>query len=272
MTATMEIAVPTTSEPHVGCEMPERIGSTCEDAGRELEAIAAMQRLLLPAYLPELPGIDLSVFYRPARLSGGDYYDFLPLDGGRVGIFIADVSGHGAAAAMVVAILHATIRGFANVGAPAELLAYVNRRLATDHPAWQGQFVTAFYGILDPAAGTLTYSNAGHPLPRVASTTQPVRAVEGGHGIPLGIDPSAPYELAEIGLAAGDSLVLYTDGLIEARNALGDWFGLQRLDAALHASGADASTTTSGARRDLQAFSGNGAPADDQTLLVARLS
>jgi serine phosphatase RsbU (regulator of sigma subunit) len=96
------------------CVLKRRLGTSCDEAGRELEAVAAAQQLLLPAELPHVPGLDLAVSYRPARQAGGDFYDFLPLTDGRWGLFIADVSGHGAAAAIVTAVVHATLRGAAS--------------------------------------------------------------------------------------------------------------------------------------------------------------
>jgi sigma-B regulation protein RsbU (phosphoserine phosphatase) len=151
------------------CDPLRRIDFTCEEAGRELESVAAAQRMLLPARLPEAPGLDLAVAYRPARQAGGDLYDFLPLPGGGLGVFVADVTGHGAAAALLAAVVHGMVRACPHAGSPADLLAFINDWLTVGERDWHGRFVTAFYGVYDPATRTLTYANAGHPTPRLLS-------------------------------------------------------------------------------------------------------
>jgi sigma-B regulation protein RsbU (phosphoserine phosphatase) len=253
------------------CCVKKPANFTCDDADRELEAVAAVQRLLLPNRLPEVPGLDVAVSYRPARQASGDHYDFLRLPDGRWGFFIADVSGHGAAAAVVAAAVHATVRAFPNPESPADLLAFVNERLVAERPDWLGLFVTAFYAVLDPVSGVLTYSTAGHPPPRLYSPERPgARALDDVEGLPLGIEAGMVFDAATTTVTTGDLLVLYTDGVTEARDGSGEWFGVRQLDAAVQRAEADAGQVIASVTDELKLIEGGSGRADDQTLVVAR--
>jgi phosphoserine phosphatase RsbU/P len=134
---------------------------------RELQIVGAIQRSLLPRDLPTIDGFELSACYQTSARAGGDYYDFFPLEGGRWGLFIADVSGHGTPAAVLMAITHAIAHAQPGTHTPpAALLAYLNNQLASVYTR-DGSFVTAFYAVLDPRERTLTYSRAGHNPPRL---------------------------------------------------------------------------------------------------------
>ena len=254
------------------CDPLRRIDFTCEEAGRELVSIAAAQRrLLLPPRVPEVQGLDLAVAYRPARQAGGDFYDFLPLSGGKLGIFIADVTGHGAAAALVAAIVHGMVRSCPDATSPAHLLGFVNDRLTEAGRDWSGLFVTAFYAVYDPATRTLAYANAGHPPPRLLphDGVQP-SALDAAEGFPLGIEPVQRFTTGTAPLRRGDLLYLYTDGVIEISNAQEVWFGLTGLDASARQGRGAADAAVSLIMRNVKAFEGDSAPADDQTVVVAR--
>src|SRR4030095_14229869 len=135
---------------------------------RELQAVGEIQRSLLPQDLPQIPGYEIATYYQTSRRAGGDYYDFFPLPGGWWGVFIADVSGHGAGAAVLMAITHSIVHSYPGPPAPAAtMLEFVNRKLADRYTGELGSFVTAFYGIYDPAQRRLSYSSAGHPPPRL---------------------------------------------------------------------------------------------------------
>jgi sigma-B regulation protein RsbU (phosphoserine phosphatase) len=243
---------------------------TCGEASREIDAVAAIQRLLLPHRLPEVPRLDLAVSYRPAKLASGDYYDFLKLPNGRWGFFIADVSGHGAAAAVVAAVVHATVRAYGNPESPADLLAFVNERLVAERPDWRGLFVTAFYAVFDPATSAITYSSAGHPPPRLYSAGR-ASSLDGTVGLPLAVNAGAAYETATTAVATDDTLVLYTDGVTEARNPLSnELFGRDRLDDAVLQADEEPNEVVAKVMSGVKAFAGGGTPADDQTLIVAR--
>jgi sigma-B regulation protein RsbU (phosphoserine phosphatase) len=157
---------------------------------RELKTVADMQRSLLPTHLPNVPSLELAAHYQTSRRAGGDYYDFFPLDDGRLGILIADVSGHGTPAAVMMAVTHSIAHTHGEEPTPpSKLLAFINRHLCARYTSGNGTFVTAFYGIYDPRARTLTYGSAGHCPPRVKRTDGRVLPIEGSLSLPLGIEP-----------------------------------------------------------------------------------
>ncbi|MEM8875785.1 MAG: GAF domain-containing SpoIIE family protein phosphatase [Planctomycetota bacterium] len=240
---------------------------------REVSAIAAMQQSLLPAKLPTEHGLSLAVDYRPSQIAGGDFYDFMPLEDGRIGILIADVSGHGVAAAVMTAITHAI--GTTSVGEPtppSKVLKYLNRHLCKRYTRATAQFITGFYGIYDPKEQTLQYSSAGHPPPCVVNGCGGLNyCLAEGRGLPLGIREDEDYQDAIVGLGEADVLVLYTDGITEARSEQGDYFGVDRLERVLQECGPDAKQVVAKINQAVHDFT-DGAPAgDDQTLLVAKV-
>jgi serine phosphatase RsbU (regulator of sigma subunit)/CHASE1-domain containing sensor protein/anti-sigma regulatory factor (Ser/Thr protein kinase) len=194
---------------------------------QELGTARSIQHALLPKDLPKLEGWKIAYHYQPAKEVGGDFYDFLSLDDGRVGLVIGDVSGKGIAAALVMANTQSVLRAVARRGdiAPGQVLAEANEVLYAYIPS--GTFVTCFYGVLDPESGRLVYANAGHdpPYSQRDGDAQELRA----RGMPLGLMPGMPYEEKEAVLAAGDDLLLYSDGLVEAHDPEGDMFGFPRL-------------------------------------------
>jgi phosphoserine phosphatase RsbU/P len=209
---------------------------------RQFDEVARVQRSLLPRQTPEVPGLAIASSYLTSQQAGGDYYDFLNLPGGRLGILIADVAGHGAAAATVMAMLHAILHAYDGpTKRPDQILAYANSRLVS--ACIEGTFVTAFLGIYDPATGVLEYSRAGHnpPILRRAHSDE-IHVVSDAAALPLGV--LDPYEGASssVTLEPGDLLVLYTDGVTEAMPiamsaASGEMFGTTRLNHAIHLAG-----------------------------------
>ena len=199
----------------------------------QLEAVARVQQALLPRKIPHIEGLTIATSYLTSDEAGGDYYDFFELPDGRWGIVIADVSGHGAAAATVMAMLHAILHAYeVDPFTPDAVLGYANARLASSRI--ESFFVTAFFGVYDPATGELVYTRAGHNPPRLKrGDTGRVLAIANAPGLPLGIDPSYVYQTDTITLAHHDTLVLYTDGITEAFNNQREQFGLSRLDGAL---------------------------------------
>jgi sigma-B regulation protein RsbU (phosphoserine phosphatase) len=248
---------------------------------RELQVVGQIQRALLPEALPSIPGFELAAHYLTSARAGGDYYDFFPLDGGASGVFIADVSGHGTPAAVIMAITHALAH--ARPGAqtpPGALLSYLNGQLARSYTR-DGTFVTAFYATLDPIARTLTYSTAGHNPPRLARAGRILPLDEGG-GLPLGLDDGQTYDQATISLEPRDLLLLYTDGITEAMappltgaasgTAPRELFGTERLDRLLLACGpgGSADECVARVRAEVTAFTASAPPTDDQTLIALR--
>jgi sigma-B regulation protein RsbU (phosphoserine phosphatase) len=239
---------------------------------RELQTVGQIQRALLPEHLPDIPGFELATYYMTSARAGGDYYDFFPLPGGRWGLFIADVSGHGTPAAVLMAITHALAHARPGTHTPPrELLKFLNDHLVRSYTR-NGTFVTAFYAVLDPAARTLVYAAGGHNPPRLARGNHVIPLDEAG-AYPLGIVPIQSFDESTLTLQSGDLLLLYTDGITEAMapGVSHDEFGVERLDAILRASEkGSAAECLHRIRTNLAAFTANAAPADDQTLVAVR--
>lgn len=240
---------------------------------RELHVVADIQRSLLPSRSPEIPGLDFATYYQTSRNAGGDYYDFFEMSGGRVGILVADVSGHGTPAAVLMAILHSIAHLHpGDDGEPHQLMQFVNRTLARRYTGSSGMFVTAFYGVYDPATRRLRYSSAGHNPPRLRAgfvgPGGPVLSLEGAQGLPLGVLDDAPYATAEIDIDPGDALVLYTDGITEAFSPTGAMYGLDRLDAVVGRPHASAEAMLDAVLADLRAFTLTAPANDDRTMIV----
>jgi sigma-B regulation protein RsbU (phosphoserine phosphatase) len=194
----------------------------------ESEEAREIQQNLLPKELPEIAGYDLAADWLPARMVGGDYYDVLKFNETRAAVCIADVSGKGLAAALLMSSVQATVRAFARESvAPGELCRRVNAVLCSNR--LEGRFVTFFFGILDRAAGTLTCVNAGHNAPVLARAEGEMLRLGDG-GPVLGEFPEAHYDQVSVPFTGGDRLLLFTDGVSEARGAEDHEFGEQRLE------------------------------------------
>jgi sigma-B regulation protein RsbU (phosphoserine phosphatase) len=239
---------------------------------REMRVVADIQRSLLPQTLPTIPRLELGAHYQTSRWAGGDYYDFFPLPDGRWGILIADVSGHGTPAAVMMAITHSLAHGLpGNPEPPGLLLGHVNRQLCQRYSSGSNEgFVTAFYGIFDPAALTLSYASAGHNPPRLRRCGSPtVTALEEVGGPPLGLFDATEYDQTTLSLQTDDTLAFYTDGITEAMDARGTQFGTERLDEILGRCDLDAPGIVRAVIDAVDAFTGGQPPEDDRTLLVA---
>jgi serine phosphatase RsbU (regulator of sigma subunit)/anti-sigma regulatory factor (Ser/Thr protein kinase) len=193
---------------------------------QELEVAKLIQQNFLPKQLPELSGWQVAAYYRPAREVGGDFYDVIPLPGGKVGFVVGDVTDKGVPAALVMAATRSVLRASAQrLVEPGETLERVNEHLCPDMP--EKMFVTCLYGVLDPETGHFRFANAGHDLPYVktAEGSEELRA----RGMPLGLMPGMPYEEKETVLQPGDSLLLHSDGVVEAHSPDHEMFGFPRL-------------------------------------------
>lgn len=241
---------------------------------RELKMVADIQRSLLPSELPRIPTMHLAAHYQTARRAGGDYYDFFSLPDGKWAIMIADVSGHGTPAAVMMAITHSIAHSYPGPPAPAnKMLDFVNHHLATRYTAGLGSFVTAFYAIYDPASRLITYACAGHNPPRIKRCADgTISSLDGVANLPLGISAEETYQECSKLLQPGDQIVFYTDGITEAQNSSGELFGLERLDSVLSECRDDASELIQAVLAKVEEFTAGQPAGDDRTLLVAKIS
>jgi sigma-B regulation protein RsbU (phosphoserine phosphatase) len=241
---------------------------------RELKIVADIQRSLLPRTLPKIPGLELAAHYQTSQWAGGDYYDFFGLPDGRWGFLIADVSGHGTPAAVMMAILHSLAHGHpGHPEPPAALLEHVNKRLSAHYTTENEVFVTAFYGIYDPARREFTYSCAGHNPPQLRRCSLgKVDSLEDVGGPPLGVFDDTEYPQATLTLRPGDVLVLYTDGITEAMDSGNNQFGVDRLNEVLARCDLSATALVNSILEALDRFTRGHAAHDDRTLLVAKVS
>jgi phosphoserine phosphatase RsbU/P len=251
---------------------------------REIDQIARIQRSLLPDELPTITGLTLAAHYETFDQAGGDYYDFLPLkhreDGsGRGdpdapwGILIADASGHGPAAAVMMAMVHAILHAYPSMPfGPAEVLDHLNSHLCAKR--LHSCFVTAFLAIYDPPTRALTYARAGHEPPLLKSPGEggPVVRLDAVGSVPLGILKNATHEEASIVLEPGQSVVLYTDGITDASCPDGTRFGLSRLEHALTECTGNPGCVVESVTAALNVHEQCMRPNDDQTIVVLRVN
>ena len=234
---------------------------------QELAVAQLIQQNFLPKELPQLGGWEVAAYYRAARAVGGDFYDFIELPEGRLGLVIGDVTDKGVPAAMVMAATRSVLRASAQrLVDPGTVLARVNDNLCPDIP--ENMFVTCFYGVLDPASGHLRYANAGHNLPLVAAggESSDLRAT----GMPLGLMPGMSYEERETTLPQGATVLLYSDGIVEAHNDSREMFGTERV-VDLLGQGGDCATVVGELLGSLDRFTGEELEQeDDITLVVLR--
>jgi serine phosphatase RsbU (regulator of sigma subunit)/anti-sigma regulatory factor (Ser/Thr protein kinase) len=231
---------------------------------QELQVAQLIQQNFLPKQLPQLPGWGVAAFYRPARAVGGDFYDFIELEDGRVGIVVGDVTDKGVPAALVMAATRSVLRASAmRLVSPAEVLQRVNDLLCPDIP--EKMFVTCLYGVLDPATGHFRFANAGHNLPYVNKGTavDELRAT----GMPLGLLPGMSYDEQEAVLAPGETVLLHSDGLAEAHSPTQDMFGFPRLKELVgHGEGGEELIDL--LLRELDTFTGQAWEQEDDITLV----
>src|SRR5215203_1057007 len=232
---------------------------------QELHVARRIQQASLPEAVPAFEGWDIYPSYRPAREVGGDFYDFLELEDGRLGLVVGDATGKGVPAALVMSTTCGMLRAVTQASdySPGEVLQRVNEALATRIPA--NMFVTCFYGVLDPESGCFTYANAGHDLPYVRRGGDAEELM--ARGMPLGLMPGMSYEEKEIILGAGEAALFYSDGLVEAHNSEGEMFGFPRLQA-LVAEHAGKGSLVDFLMEELYSFTGERWEQEDDITLV----
>jgi serine phosphatase RsbU (regulator of sigma subunit)/anti-sigma regulatory factor (Ser/Thr protein kinase) len=231
---------------------------------QELEVARLIQQNFLPKELPDLPGWQVAAYYRPAREVGGDFYDVIPLPDGRVAFVVGDVTDKGVPAALVMSATRSVLRASATrLIEPGIVLERVNEHLCPDMPA--KMFVTCLYGVLDPETGLLRFANAGHDLPYVKTADGVIELR--ARGMPLGLMPGMAYEEKEAVLEPGDSVLLHSDGVVEAHDPDRDMFGFPRLKQTM-AGVAGGQELIDRVISELAAFTGPGAEQEDDITMV----
>jgi sigma-B regulation protein RsbU (phosphoserine phosphatase) len=258
-------------------DLTKRLEATCRALDAELAAAASVQRWLLPPSGPPVPGVGTAALYRTAQQAGGDYYDAGELPDGNFGVLIADVSGHGAAAAVLMAILRTIVHDEVDrsqVVGPAALLDHADDRLCALGLSSRGWFVTAFSASLDTATGEFRYSCAGHPPPRLLrARDRTEQSLNRANTLPLGVLDERPARTEEtVMLEPGDTVVFYSDGITEAKSPEGEFFGVSRLDQVLRElpQAAPPEAAVNAIETAVADFMGTAALLDDQTLLIVR--
>jgi sigma-B regulation protein RsbU (phosphoserine phosphatase) len=240
---------------------------------REMEHAATIQRSMLPSRFPPFPertDFELHASMVPAKEVGGDLFDFFLLDSDRLGFVLGDVSGKGVPAALFGAITGTLLRSSAaHHDSPGACLTFMNESLVERKAP--GMFVTLFYGILDTRTGLIEYSNAGHGAPYVFSPDGQFRALREICGPMMGILPGLQYATRTTELKPGEGLLVFTDGVTEARNRQGEFFEESRLEAYLAgAAGRPVDELVRGLQTEVERFEAGAPHADDITALALR--
>jgi sigma-B regulation protein RsbU (phosphoserine phosphatase) len=264
-----------------GLWMSQQLAAANLRIAGEIEQIARIQRTLLPAQLPEIPGLSIAAHYETFDRAGGDLYDFARLEGDpttpdddRWAILIADASGHGPAAATVCAIVHSILHAYPQEpSGPAELLRHVNRHLCAKQI--ESSFVTAFLAFYQPSSREVVYARAGHNPPLLISGPGEnaqgraiLRELGAARGLPLGIDADAAFTEDRLVLAPGQMMLLYTDGVTEARNSAGQMLGPEGIERALAGCDDGAQAAVRCVTEAVLQHLGPEKASDDQTILV----
>jgi serine phosphatase RsbU (regulator of sigma subunit) len=245
---------------------------------REMNRIGDIQRALLPESLPDIPGLSIAADYQTFDTAGGDIYGFYPFGispnceqgDPRWAILMGDVAGHGPSAAVVMAMLHSILSTFpTDPEHPGDVLEYANRHLADKQI--ESAFVTAFLGFYNPNRHTLQYARAGHPPALVFdSNSHAVFQLDDVGNVPLGIIDHVQFEFAEYQLKPGQTVILYTDGITEAKNPAGEMFGVEGIQASLADCSGAPDCAINHIKSSLVEFEAGVRPKDDQALLVFR--
>jgi phosphoserine phosphatase RsbU/P len=231
-----------------------------EAMDRDAQEARVIQQALLPKSSPYIPGFVVSGLSVPAGAVGGDWYDFIPFTDGRWGLVLADVSGKGTAAALLMSATRGMLRSLAETHCtPAEVMAKLNERLVDDFPA--GKFVTMVYAVLDPATRTVTFASAGHLKPLLIDDGG-AQFLETQRGLPLGLS-CGDYSESQVSLPEGSRLVFYSDGITEAVNTDEEEYGLQRLAQHALQPGASAVSIV----EDVRAFANGAGVRDDASVI-----
>ena len=238
----------------------------------ELSVANKMQQSILPTSFPTGSGFEIFGSMKPARDVGGDFFDVLSLEDGRIGLVVADVSDKGVPAALFMMSSRTLLKGSAiGLDSPGKVLSEVNQLLQEENDA--AMFVTVFYATFDPETGQLAYANGGHNTPLVVHADGSSTVIPPTGGVALGVVPGFAYGESSMTLQPGDRVVLYTDGVTEAENDQGDQFELERLcEIFIDGTPMDARATNEAVFAAVEAFAGDAPQFDDVTCLTLRRS
>lgn len=239
---------------------------------RELQMAHDIQAGLLPHETPQIPGWEFAAHWQPAREVSGDYYDFIPLHGGQLGIVVADVSDKGMPAALFMALTRSTVRAsMSHAHSPADGITHANQLICAD--AADGMFVTLFYALLDPEASEITYVNAGHNPPLLYRAEQDQLVELTRTGMAMGVMEDSAFEQRTVQLDPGDFVLLYTDGVTDATDAQEQEFGEERLHhIILQEQHTPVAKVIAALEQTLYEFVGASSPFDDITIVAIRRS
>ena len=253
----------------VNAELYARVADNEGRMAREMKIAREIQRQLMPDDVPSLPPLQMAVLFKPVAQLGGDMYDWIGFDDGRLAIALGDVAGKGAPAALYGALASGVIRTRAGRKyPPGQMLELVNKTLY-QRPV-EGQYVAVIYSVYDPKKRTIALANSGLPYPLLVRAGQPTFLDLGG--IPLGLFPDSKYQETDLVLQSGDILVFYSDGVVEMRNDEGEEFGLRRLADTVrtaHEKSPDEIVKSVGGA--LAEFIGRVRPHDDRTMVVIKM-
>jgi len=253
----------------VNAELYARVAENESRLGREMKIAREIQHQLMPDEVPSIPPLEMAVLFKPVAQLGGDLYDWIAFDDGRLAIVIGDVAGKGAPAALYGALSSGVIRTRAGRKyPPGQMLELVNKTLY-QRPI-EGQYVAVTYAIYDPTTRSISLSNSGLPYPLLVRAGQPTFLDLGG--IPLGLFPESHYEETALQLLSGDILVFYSDGVVEMRNDAGEEFGLKRLADTVGANHEkNPQEIVKAVSAALADFIGRVRPQDDRTMVVVKM-
>ncbi len=229
----------------------------------ELDQAHRVQQAFLPSTAPRVAGYEFFNFYEPATHLGGDYFDYIPLTGGRLAVALGDVSGKGAPAALLMAKLSAEARYcLVMESTPAAAVARLNNCFCDS--SWEGRFITLIMAVIDPLRHEVTMVNAGHLAPVMRTAAGKIQELGVGEGrLPLGVDNDVEYHAFTVSLNAGETITVYTDGVSEAMNVGSDLYGVPRLRTAMEQAPASPAALGQYILGDVRRFVGSRAQTDD---------
>ncbi|RMF03542.1 MAG: GAF domain-containing protein [Chloroflexi bacterium] len=272
-TEEIELAKTLTNQAAVAIEKARLYEATVARYEEEQQMARQIQQNLLPRNVPRIPGLQIAGLCRPAQATGGDFFDYIPLPGNKLGVVVGDVTGKSLPAAMVMALARNTIRAETlSLVWPNLVMTAANQMLSED--IRRGTFVATVSALLDPTNKKLLLVNAGQTATLLHRNNQiQFLLPDEAAGLPLGIQPDIIYSQAEIDLLPGDTLLFYTDGIVEAKNSSGDMFGFDRLETVLQSipPNAPAETVLHGLLADMEKFVGGAEQHDDITLVVVQI-